>query len=339
MTVSATTIAVVGCGAIAELYHLPALMRHPATRNAFFLVEPNEKRRAEMAAKYKVEAFESIDALPDSVQGAIVATPPATHFPLCKTLLQREVDVLCEKPLTEDTQQAEELVEIARKHQRILAVNQTRRFFPTYQKIRELIATGELGQLRRIVYHDGVEFDWPAASPHHFSPGAKGAWSDTGVHLLDSVIFWLSAKPKVVASLNDSFGGPEAMATVFLQHVECEIEIKVSRLGRLSNRFVIEGSNAKIDAGAEDWSAVIVEYSDGRKRKFHCPGKYEKYIDFAHPLIDDFVTAIQTRRQPMVSGADTLSTIELLAEAYDRATQYDTPWNDHWRAQAEEVAI
>ncbi len=117
-------------------------------------------------------------------------------------------------------------------------MNQTRRFFPTYQKIRELIASGSLGELKSIRYHDGVEFNWPAASPHHFSKGAKGAWSDTGVHLVDTICYWLGNQtPELVESLNDSFGGPEAMSTVRLKHRECSIELKVSRLGAIVEQF------------------------------------------------------------------------------------------------------
>lgn len=327
------SIAVIGCGAIAEMYHLPALVANPRTRHNIVLVDPNRERLEQMGQAFSASAIHEnyLDVL-DKVDGAIVATPPATHFAICKAFLEKNVHVLCEKPLTEDGEEARTLVDCARQNNVHLAVNQTRRFFPTYQAIRELIADGALGELRAIRYHDGVEFDWPAASPHHFKPTAKGAWSDTGVHLLDSVLFWIGARPTLVESLNDAQGGPEAISTVRLRHQNCDIEIKVSRLGRLHNSFRIEGTKGYIEAGAEDWTEVRLCLHDGRQQRVKPPTPtYNEYTDFAKPLLDDFVEVIAGQKTPFVSGESTIDTIELLEEAYDRAQNYAMPWNDHWK--------
>ena len=204
-----TGIGMIGCGAIAEIYHLPALQKMVGVSEQLWLVEPSESRLAEMCEKFpSAGGVTDFKELEGKVGGVIVATPPTSHFPICKWFLERGIDVLCEKPLTEDYEQALELVRIAEASGAKLAVNQTRRFFPTYQKIRELIANGAIGEIQSIRYHDGVEFDWPASSPHHFAIGAKGAWSDTGVHLLDTVCYWLGGEiPTLVESINDSHGG------------------------------------------------------------------------------------------------------------------------------------
>ena len=240
--------------------------------------------------------------------------------------------MLCEKPLTESSDEAEELVHCGLENDAFLFVNQTRRFFPAYQKIRELIADGVLGELQSIDYHDGIEFDWPAASPHHFKPEAKGAWSDTGVHLLDTIVYWLGAKPCLIASQNDADGGPEALATVKLRHRECQITIKVSRLGRLSNGFRIVGSKGFIESDAENWSDVVVHFNDGKRRRYRCDAdEYQQYTDFAAPLIRNLVASICGESVPFVSGQSTLATIQLLEAAYDEAALYDMPWNTHWK--------
>ena len=325
-------IGVIGCGAIAELYHLPALKKISCLENGIVLVDPNQTRLKEMASKFHAaSASASYRDIADAVDGVIVATPPSTHFDISKWFLEHRVHVLCEKPLTEDSAQARELVEIANRNQVHLAVNQTRRFFPTYQLIRQLIADAALGKLRSIRYHDGIEFDWPAASQHHFAKGARGAWSDTGVHLLDSVLYWLGQRPTLVSSLNDSLGGPEAIACVNLEHQGCEIEIKVSRLGRLDNGFRIEGRDAYIEASAEDWSEITVCHRNGSKQRVR-PSKqnYRAYTDFAVPLLQNFADAINGKASPFVSGESTVATIELLEEAYNRVETFDMPWNAHW---------
>lgn len=323
-------IGLVGCGAIAELYHLPALSAHPQTRGSIALADPNPSRLSVMKQKFNAAyAVQDYHDLLGNVDAVIIATPPHLHFTAAKWFLEKGIHVLCEKPLTEAIDEARLLVETSEKSGAKLAVNQTRRFFPTYQKIRELIANGTLGQIESIKYHDGVEFNWPAASPHHFQTGAKGVWSDVGVHLLDSICYWLDAKPTLVRSLNDSFGGPEAMATVNLEHQGCQIEIKVSRLGKLMNGFEIHGSLGSIKAEAEDWDEFSVQFRDGRQKRFKCASNRLTYCDFAKPTIANLVQVITGQADPFVSGRSTLATIELLEQAMNAAQRYTMPWNEH----------
>ncbi len=323
-------IGVIGCGAIAELYHLPALAAHPQTAASFALADPNPTRLVAMKQQFRAaHAVKDYRDLVGKVDAVIVATPPHLHYTAAKWFLDQGIHVLCEKPLTESISEARELVEAGEKSGAKLAVNQTRRFFPTYQKIRELVAVGTLGKIESIKYHDGVEFNWPAASPHHFQLGAKGAWSDTGVHLLDSVCYWLDAKPILVRSQNDSFGGPEAMATVNLEHQGCEIEIKVSRLGKLMNGFQITGSLGSISAEAEDWDEFTVQFKDGRQKRYRCASNRLTYCDFAKPTIANLVQVVTGEAEPFVAGRSTLATIELLEQAMNAAKRYPMNWNKH----------
>lgn len=324
-------VGVVGCGAIADLFHLPVLAKLDATKNGISLADPSEARLQEMKAKYgAVATVQNYRDLLGKVDGIIIATPPKFHFDIAKFFLENGIPVLSEKPLVESSKEAHQLQALCCDNNVPLAVNQTRRFFPSYEKIRELISQGVLGTLQRIVYHDGIEFDWPAASQHHFSPGAKGALSDTGIHLLDAVSYWLGGeKLTLIESLNDSNGGPEAIATVRLMHQECDIEVKVSRLGRLQNGFKIVGTDALIEAGAEDFSEVIVQFNDGKKKKYQCGPKSLQYTDFAKPLIENFIEVIRGEASPTVSVDDVVGVVELLEQAYESAQPFPTVWNHH----------
>ena len=322
-------IGVVGCGAIAELFHLPALVANSATRSGIALADPNLVRLNAIKAQFSAAvAVQDFHALVGKVDGVIIATPPASHHRIAKFFLENGIHVLSEKPLTESFDEARELVDIAEKYNAKLAVNQTRRFYPTWTTIRELIADGKLGELRSISYHDGVEFCWPAATSFHFEPQAKGAWSDVGVHLLDSIVYWINGTPKLVESRNDSLGGPEAMCTVLMDYQGCRIEIKVSRLGRLRNGFEIVGSKGMIRAESGDWDEITVQYNDGRKELLKVASRKLTYNDFAKPMLENFVQSIRGLAEPFVSGKSTLGTVELLEQAYEAAQPYKLPWNE-----------
>lgn len=321
------------------MFHLPALKAIARTEFSIVLADPNAKRLDQLAGEFgatlTVQDFRELEG---KVDGVIVATPPATHHEISDWFLRRGVNVLCEKPLTECIDQARDLVETAQQTGAALAVNQTRRLFPTYQKIRELIEAGALGKIKSISYHDGIEFDWPAASSHHFAEDARGAWSDTGVHLLDTICFWLGATPDLVASHNDSFGGPEALATVRLRYAETDIELKVSRLGRLKNGFTIEGERGRIEADAEEWAQVMIEFPNGRRRRIRCGRRDQEYTGFAKPLIENFVDVIAEGKRPITTGEDVLGTIDLLSRAYEQSQPFPMPWNQQAAAQLRVVS-
>lgn len=326
MTKHGVKVGIVGGGAIAELFHLPALTQNGKTRDSVWLAEPNNERREFLQSKFNLRgAAETYDEIIDKVDAFIVATPPATHYAICKELLDRGKHVLCEKPLTENYLQALDLKEIAAAKKVKLAVNQTRRFFPTYQKIRSLIQDEELGDLQSITYHEGIEFDWPAAGKHHFEPNAKGAWSDTGVHLLDTVCFWLDAQPELVSVHDDGFGGPEALVTVRMRHQSCDIELKISRLGKLPNSFEIVGTKGRITSDVENFTKVKVDSHSGSKT--HKCSKPLQYLDLSHVVLNDFLNAILQKETPLANASSTIGVIELLEKAYDQAQRYDMPWN------------
>lgn len=326
-------LALIGCGAIAELFHLPAFARLPRLREKLVLVDANPQRLRAMADRFGTSrTCQTIHELDPRIQGVIIATPPTSHCELALHFLQRGIHVLCEKPLSESVAEAREVVQAAASTGATLAVNQTRRLFPTYEIVREWIAHGEFGRLQRIEYHDGCEFSWPAATAFHFSPNARGALSDTGIHLLDTVCWWLNDTPNLVACYTDADGGPEAMATVDLEWKSCQIEIKVSRLGNLRNGVRITGSKGRLDMGIEDWSEVRLYRSNSGRKQARIARPPRKYSDVAIPLLQNFAEVCAGRAAPLISGESTLPAVTLLAKAYAEAQPYAAPWDEHWES-------
>src|SRR5712664_2511069 len=142
----ASVIAVIGCGAITEALHLPALARHRETMARAVCVDPNLGRAEAMAAKFgaarAVRRYQDVIA---DVDGAIVAVPPKLHYAVTMDLLAANVHVLCEKPLAETGDQARDLIVKARQAGAALCVNNYRRLYPSSIKVHDLIAAGELG--------------------------------------------------------------------------------------------------------------------------------------------------------------------------------------------------
>lgn len=81
------------------------------------------------------------------IQGVIVATPPVSHAAIAKQALQAGKHVFVEKPLALHIEDAESLVRLAQDRGQILMVGHLLRYHPAILKLREIIESGELGEI------------------------------------------------------------------------------------------------------------------------------------------------------------------------------------------------
>jgi predicted dehydrogenase len=82
-----------------------------------------------------------------NLDAAVIVTPPASHFQLCRAAIMADKDVFVEKPLVLDTKEGEELVELAEKKKKILMVGHIMEYHAATLKLKEYIDKGELGRV------------------------------------------------------------------------------------------------------------------------------------------------------------------------------------------------
>ena len=263
-----------------------------------------------------------------SVDGAVIAVPHHLHYAMAKDFLEKGVPVLCEKPLAENAADARTLVDISSRYKAPLCVNNTRRLAPASEAIRKLLKDGAIGGLRSIRYIDGSEFKWPTSSGFYFDPNLskKGVLLDIGAHVIDLICWWLGAKPKLLSSENDSLGGCEAVASVTFEHAGCRGEVRLSRLGKLSNRYRIEGEHGSIEGGVYEWGGLSLISDKGTGKINHLRFKDGEPTSFAMRLLENFIDVIDGRAAPLIPAGDVISSLELLDEAYEMAKRFPMPW-------------
>ncbi|MGL1860910.1 MAG: Gfo/Idh/MocA family oxidoreductase [Pseudodesulfovibrio sp.] len=81
---------------------------------------------------------------------AVVVTSNEAHYPNVKTCLENGIHVMCDKPFTHTSEQAQELIALAREKELILAVSYTYAGYPMIRQAREMVARGDLGEIRFI---------------------------------------------------------------------------------------------------------------------------------------------------------------------------------------------
>lgn len=170
------------------------------------------ERLAQVQARYPVEKVvtDYDDVLRDpSIDAIAVATPVSTHYPLALQALQAGKHVLVEKPLTPTSEQALRLVDEARRRNRVLMVDHTFVYTPAVRKMRELVASGELG---RCYYYDSVRVNLGL-----FQHDVSVIW-DLAVHDLSIMDYVLRAEPRAVSAtgMRHVPGQPEDIAYLTL---------------------------------------------------------------------------------------------------------------------------
>lgn len=120
----------------------------------------NEKNLLDRKKEFpELETTSDYDSIldDDEIRAVVIATPAATHYDVCKKAMLAGKDVFVEKPLALKVEEAEELVKIAKENNRILMVGHLLLYHPAVIKLKELIASGELGDIRYI-YSNRLNF-------------------------------------------------------------------------------------------------------------------------------------------------------------------------------------
>jgi len=326
---SSPRIALVGCGAIAEKFYLPALARHPAVMSRLVLVDSSLERAKTIGRRFHVDqCVTDYRSVLGNVDGAIVATPHKFHFELSNDFLKAGSHVLCEKPLTETRAEGEQLIASAALAKKTISVNNTRRLFPSSQKIHAMVAAGELGTLRSIRFHEGGLFAWPTASGFYFaSKNTRGVLLDRGAHALDLICWWLGGKPTVTSSENDSYGGSECVSFTRLTHEECECDVRLSWLSKLDNVVELVGDRGSLVQKAFEETRITWKDADGRSRLLQLPSKAACFDEYAYLLMDNFLDVIADKAAPLLPAELVLDSLQLINECYDQARRFEMPWD------------
>jgi predicted dehydrogenase len=129
----------------------------------------------------------------DSIDAVAIATPVSTHYELAAAALRAEKHVLVEKPLAASSEEALELIELAHRAQRVLMPGHTFLYSPPVNLSRNLIRSGELGEIYFI--------STSRVNLGLHQPDVSVVW-DLGPHDFSILRYWLDQMPIRVAAVS-----------------------------------------------------------------------------------------------------------------------------------------
>ncbi len=338
-------VAVVGCGAVAQIHHLPAILASGEVEPAV-LVDADAKRARALAERFglgkSVEVMTDYRALPGKVDAAVVALPNHLHAPVSVELLRQGVSVLVEKPMAINVRECDEMIAAAAAGRATLAVGLDFRFFDSSLLVRNLLRDGLLGAIRGFDLRQGVIPRWPFATDFVLRKemAGGGVLADFGVHVLDLLLWWLGDWT-AVDYRDDAVGGVESDCELELTLGSGELaipgKVEISRTRNLRNTCIFEGERATLEAGIWDSDPTIrLSIADreislaGHARRTDADtggGAGLNFGDVFVRQIDDFAAAVRGRREPFVSGAEGRRSLALIEACYARRRPLVLPWS------------
>jgi len=342
---SRVRLAIIGCGAVTEICHLPAAKLTPEV-DIVALVDKNIARAESLGERLGV-AFRTDDYrnLPDAVDGVIVALPHYLLAPVSIEFLQRGIPVLVEKPMALNLKEAEALVKAAADNNVALQVGLKFHFCEGTRLVKRAVAEGWLGALSRFELEWGFVYSWPVASGFFFSKeqAGGGVLIDLGSHVLDLLLWWLGDAVNVEYR-DDSQGGIEA---------ECELSlvmqgptglvpgtVALSRLRQLNDMARIVGEHFTLECDLAVPASVRIwpNTSDGKDVTFELSGgasPRQSWDEAYAAQLRAFARTISTGDAPAVSGEQVLSGMALLERCYRERQPLELPWMQPATSQRE----
>lgn len=179
-------------------------LAYPDKLDIVGVAEPIAIRNERYATKHAIKAenrfvtWEDVFKRPKFADAIIITTPDNLHYGPCMKALEMGYDVLLEKPISPSEKECRDILALAKKNDRIVAVCHVLRYAPYFVKLRELIQSKAIGELMSIQHMEPIEH-------FHMSHSyVRGNWHDSkkttpiilakSCHDLD-ILRWMIGKP------------------------------------------------------------------------------------------------------------------------------------------------
>ena len=194
-------VALASYGMSGEIFHAPLIAAHPH----FQLKTVVERHREKSKEKYpEVSVVKNYEALLNdaAIDLIVVNTPNALHFEMCKQALEAGKHLIVEKPFTNTTEEAEQLIQLAKEKNLVLTVFQNRRWDSDFLTVQKVVKSGLLGDMVEFEAHydrfrNYVEADtWKEET----GPGS-GILYNLGSHMIDQALVLFGMPKNITATL------------------------------------------------------------------------------------------------------------------------------------------
>jgi predicted dehydrogenase len=309
--------AIVGCGVIGNRL-AESFEAHPDT-TVWGACDLIEARVESFADEYDAEAYTDYEELvaEDAVDVVYVGVPPVVHREVAAAAVDAGKAVICEKPMAESTDVAEQLVALEERSDQPTAVNLPFRYTPGFVELRERIADGDIGVPKRIELTFRFP-QWPRE------------WQD---------VEWLTSReqggPLREVGTHYLFGVQEAFSPIDWINAEVTYTGPERYEESITGYFDVDGVGGTLDVltdcGADEQNSMTVIGTEGSltlldwyRLAESAEGEDQTVVndtrgDTTGQLVDEFVTALDGGNGDLVSFAEATQVQRVVDAVFDSA--------------------
>ena len=271
----------------------------------------------------------------DDYDAVVIATQPESHFSLAREFLLRGKHVFVEKPMVLDLADGEELPRLAKQQRRILMVGHILEYHPAFEKVKQMIADGELGDIYYI-YTSRVNLGIIRQTENSL-------WS-FAPHDISIILMFMNREPVRVVSTGQSFIQPGIEDVVFTT-----LHFADGKMAHIPVSWLDPHKVRKVTVVGSKKMAVIDDMESTEKIRIYdkgvnFTGDYSAYSEYltlrigdilipkiknAEPLkleCQHFIDCILNNKTPRSDGEDGLRVVRVLNAAQESLKQGGVPF-------------
>ena len=310
-------VAVVGTGVMGK-FHVRNYSEIPEVELAA-VCDVNEKEGKAIASNFNCRFYKDYRDLAKNEELDIVsvAVPTKFHKEVAIFFLENKVNVLLEKPIADTVENAEEIVEAAKRYKAKLAIGHVERFNPAVSKVKELVDSGRLGTINSIIVRRIGQYPIQIKD--------SDVVIDLAVHDIDIVNYLLGKLPtEITANCGKSIGEHKNdYADIFMKYGSTSALIQVNWITPVKIRKLsINGSKGylemdyitqDIDLYESNYDKVTDDFGDF-VIKFGSPKVVKIDVKKEQPLrreILSFISAVKENKEPYVTTKQALDALKI----------------------------
>lgn len=329
-------IAIVGCGKISEMSHIPAAVK--SNKIELCAIIDNDVERSESFAKKKslqVSIKKSLSELDAGVDGIVIATPNHTHCPIALVAIQRGIHCLIEKPFGTSVDECQQVLDAAKKKNVKIAVGYCTRFYSNYRLMEKLLRKNFFGELKSFTYQFGSCGGWNAYSAYNFDKkkSGGGVLVVTGSHFIDRMLAWFGY-PYDIEFYDDAENGVEANCTgIFHFRKEKPFKgiVKLSKSVVLPKEFTMDFDRGTVSLDESPNSEIIFKTHEHPNLQ-HIT-RLEKSVNQDAFLVqlENFADSCRGLDNLVVDGEQGLLSVKLIDMIYQNKHYFETDYYMKYR--------
>ena len=318
-------LGIVGCGAISKK-HLTAILDNKEFYKLTAVCDLDQERATTLADQYNnttgydVMVFSNFHDLIETadIDVLTVSTSSSLHHQFTKLALQNNLHVILEKPMALSIGDGNEIIELSQKNDRKVSVCYISRFYPHFQRIKQIIEEGKIGR----ILHASMQVFWNRDDEYFLQAPWRGTWDKDGgmlmnqcTHGIDIMNWLIGSDPEIIHGVLRRYQRP-IVAEDFAAGI---VEYKNGSVGVIQGTVNAYPKNhdATLSIFAEKGTIVIGGNAINKVTTWNLPDE-EDIPEFAlesnghSVLYRDFADAIENDHEPLINAEEGMKSIEIV---------------------------